>query len=271
MHPDLVDIGLNLGNPRFDADRAALIERARQAGVTRMILTGTHVEESTKVKAMAEELPGVLFSTAGVHPHDASTCDASTIDALRALAQSPSVVAIGECGLDFNRDFSPRPTQEHWFEQQIALALEQGMPLFLHERDASERFLAILDASSDVPPRGVVHCFTGGRAAMEAYLERGLYIGITGWICDERRGTELQTLVQHIPLSRILVETDAPYLVPRDMRPRPKRNEPSFLPHIVGVIAHHMGCEPRVLAQASSANAAELFGLSPRTAESQGA
>ena len=261
MLTPFVDIGLNLGHRRFDKDRQEVIERALAAGVTQMILTGTDVAESEAMADLAATRPGTFWSTAGVHPHDAAGCDESTLASLRELAKRAEVVAIGECGLDFNRDFSPRAEQERWFASQVALARELGLPLFLHERDATERFLAILDASGDVPPPAVVHCFTAGREALDAYLERGFYIGVTGWICDERRGTELQDLVQYIPLDRLLVETDAPYLSPRDMRPRPKRNEPAYLPHIASTIARHANVTLEALAKASSSNAERLFGL----------
>jgi len=256
-----VDIGLNLGHRRFDRDRDAVIDRALAAGVTRMVLTGTDVAESEAMAAMAATRPGVLWSTAGVHPHDAKGCDRDTISALRRLAGLASVVAIGECGLDFNRDFSPRPVQETWFARQVELACELGLPLFLHERDASERMLAILDGFGADRPAGVIHCFTGDGDALDAYLERGLHVGITGWICDERRGDPLKEIVGRIPLDRLLVETDAPYLPPRDMRPRPKRNEPALLPHIAGVIASTMGLDPEDVARASTANALNLFRL----------
>jgi TatD DNase family protein len=259
--PPLVDIGLNLGHRRFDSDRAEVIERALEAGVTRMILTGTDVAESEAMVALAASRPGVFWSTAGVHPHDASTCDGQTLPTLRTLAQRAEVVAIGECGLDFNRDFSPRVEQERWFEAQIGLALELDLPLFLHERDATTRFLEIVDRFRDPRPRGVVHCFTGDRDALEAYLERGFYIGVTGWVCDERRGSDLQALVAHIPLDRLLIETDAPYLPPRDIRPRVKRNEPAHLPHIAAVVARHAGVSPLELAEATSRNASLLFAL----------
>ena len=257
----LIDIGVNLGHRRFEKDRRQVIERAQAAGVTRMILTGTSVQESVEALELTKAAPKALYATAGVHPHDASTCDEESVNALRKLAGHPNVVAIGECGLDFNRDFSPRPTQERVFAQQLALASELNLPLFLHERDATERFVAALDVFSPNYPPGVVHCFTGSRAALEAYLVRGFHIGVTGWICDERRGAALQELVAHIPLERLLVETDAPYLPPRDMQPRPKRNEPAYLPHIVGVIARCMGRDTADVVKASTANAERLFGL----------
>ncbi|MDP6946909.1 MAG: TatD family hydrolase [Myxococcota bacterium] len=259
----LVDIGLNLGNARFRRDRDAVVARALAAGVTRMVLTGTSVPASEQALALALAHPGVLWSTAGVHPHDASRCGPRTLDALRRLAASPTVVAIGECGLDFNRDFSPRPVQERWFSAQIELACERQMPLFLHERDAAERMLVILSRfGADLPP-AVIHCFTGSAETLGAYLELGLHVGITGWICDERRGEPLQRAVSAIPLDRLLVETDAPYLTPRDLTPKPKggRNEPAFLPHITRAVAHHMGHSFEAVARASTANAVAFFGL----------
>ena len=263
MNATYVDIGLNLGHRRFDRDRDAVVDRAVAAGVTRMILTGTNVAESEAMAKLAATRPGVLWSTAGVHPHDASGCHAETLPALRRLVGRHPVVAIGECGLDFNRDFSPRPVQALWLERQIALACELQLPLFLHERDATDRMIAILDGfGPDLPP-AVIHCFTGDADALDAYLERGLFIGITGWICDERRGEPLRALVSRVPLDRLLVETDAPYLPPRDLRPRTKRNEPALLPHIAGVLARYMGCDVEVIARASTENAERLFRLHP--------
>ena len=261
MDKRYVDIGVNLGNRRFDRDREAVIERALSAGVTAMILTGTDLAESEAMASLAANYPGTLWSTAGVHPHDAAGCDEATVPALRRLAARPSVVAVGECGLDFNRDFSPRPAQEYWFQQQLALACELQMPLFLHERDATERMLALLDAVGDALPPAVIHCFTGSSEALDAYLARGLFIGITGWICDERRGGPLREIVGRIPLEKLLVETDAPYLPPRDLRPRVKRNEPAHLPHIASVLATLMEEPVEALARATYQNARRLFRL----------
>ena len=258
---DLVDIGVNLGHRSFTADRDAVITRAVAAGVRTLIATGTSVRGSQEARALARSKPGVVFSTAGVHPHDAARCDGATIDALRALAGQPEVVAIGECGLDFNRDFSPRPVQLQWFKRQVELARELGMPLFLHERDACAAFVEVLDAVKPPPEQVIVHCFTGDGPSLQQYLRRGFNIGITGWICDERRGTHLRALVKTIPADRLLVETDAPFLTPRDLRPKPAegRNEPAFLPHIVRAIATCRGERPEALAAATTANARRIF------------
>src|ERR1051325_394249 len=199
----LIDIGVNLGHASFNADRGQVIERAVAAGVEVMIVTGTSVKSSREARQLAAPLPGTLYSTAGVHPHNARQCDDTTIKTLRELANEPEVMAIGECGLDFDRDFSPRPLQERWFAAQVALACELKMPLFLHERKAHRRFAEILNDYHGQYEAAVVHCFTGEGEELKAYLDMGLYIGITGWICDERRGLHLRELLRQVPLDRL--------------------------------------------------------------------
>ncbi|MGH8705500.1 MAG: TatD family hydrolase [Burkholderiales bacterium] len=257
----LVDVGANLTHPAFRDDLGDVLGRARDAGVSAIVVTGTTLGESRAACALADAHPGVLWATAGIHPHHARECDAATIPALRELARHPRVVAIGECGLDFNRNFSPRPDQEKWFAAQLELGIELGKPLFLHSRDAHPRSAQIL--RSHRPARAVAHCFTGGREELHACLDLGLYVGITGWICDERRGAHLIGLAREIPADRLLVETDSPYLLPRDMRPQPKarRNEPAFLPHILRAVARARGEPPESLAATTSDNARRLFGL----------
>ena len=259
----LVDIGVNLTHATFDADRQQVIERAIAAGVHRMILTGTTVEESQKALSLAHQYPEILYSTAGVHPHDVKHCDAETISQVRELAAQPKVVAIGECGLDFNRDYSPRPQQEYWFEAQLQLACDLKLPVFLHQRDAHARFLEILKPYRDQLSAAVVHCFTGSEDELNSYLDWDLHIGITGWICDERRGVHLQELVRLIPLNRLMLETDAPYLTPRTLRPKPKggRNEPAFLPHVLQTVASTLEQMPEDVAHATSKTAQQFFRL----------
>ena len=234
--------------------------RARGAGVATVVVTGTSVQESTAALALVKSSGG-LYCTAGVHPHHARECDATTIPALRVLAQQPRVVAIGECGLDFNRNYSPHPDQENWFVAQLELAIELKKPLFLHSRDAFPRFGEILSKFS--PPKAVAHCFTGEKAELHAYLDLGLYIGVTGWICDERRGRHLLQLVREIPQDRLMLETDSPYLTPRDLHPQPKarRNEPAHLPHILRTVARALGKPPGQVAEETTRNAKAFFGL----------
>jgi TatD DNase family protein len=185
------------------------------------------------------------------------------IETIQALACRPEVVAIGECGLDFNRNYTPKDIQRVCFEQQLDLAIELNMPVFIHERDAHDMMGEVLFPRLAQLPGAVIHCFTGNEEQLDDYVAQGLYIGITGWICDERRGQELQKIVSRIPLNRILIETDAPFLLPRDLEPMPKsrRNEPKYLPHIMNTVARCMGVEAPDLAKATSENAAALFSL----------
>ena len=263
MVPELIDIGVNLAHESFDQDRAEVLDRARECGVGRMIITGSSERSSARALALAKSPAGRLFATAGVHPHHASDYGPETSGSLRRLADHPRVVAIGECGLDFFRNFSPAVDQERAFRAQLELAVELGMPVFLHQRDAHTRFLEILDDYLPDLPGAVAHCFTEGPAARDDYLERGLFLGITGWVCDERRGHALREAVPGIPEGRLMIETDAPYLLPRDLdlRPRTRRNEPAHLPHVLAAVARLRDEDPMALASATTANAERLFGL----------
>jgi len=259
----LVDIGANLTHASFHDDLEQVLARARAAGVATIVVTGSSVEASDQALRLAEAHPQQLRATAGVHPHHAGECDGGTIPALRALAAHPCVVALGECGLDFNRNYARHPDQERWFVAQIELACELGKPLFLHSRDAHPRFAELLRAHRDGLPRAVAHCFTGARDELRCYLDMDLYIGITGWICDERRGRHLVDLVKEIPQDRLLLETDSPYLTPRDLHPQPRarRNEPAHLPHILRAVARARGEAPEALAAATTRNAKAFFGI----------
>jgi TatD DNase family protein len=263
----LVDIGANLTHASFRDDLEQVLARARAAGVSTIVVTGSSVDASEQALRLAEAHPLQLRATAGVHPHHAGECDRHTISALRALAARPCVVALGECGLDFNRNYSPHPDQERWFVAQLELACALGKPLFLHSRDAHPRFAEILRAHRDGLPRAVAHCFTGARDELRSYLDMDLYIGITGWICDERRGLHLRELVREIPLDRLMLETDAPYLTPRDLRPQPKgrRNEPAALPHILQAVAQARGEHAEALGAATAQNARRFFNLERET------
>ena len=259
----LVDIGINLCDKSFAADLDSVMSRADKAGVSRMVVTGTDVGQSKKAAILSAKHPGRLWSTAGVHPHHAKDCDDSTIDTLRALLSEPQVVAVGECGLDYNRNFSPPDVQRKWFDAQVQLACELQMPLFLHERDALADQREILSLYRDDFPKAVIHCFTGELEALQAYIDLDLHIGITGWICDERRGLHLRDLVKMIPENRLMIETDGPYLLPRTIVPKPKsrRNEPANLPYVLETLAEALGCSPAELAERTSRTATEFFGL----------
>lgn len=261
----LVDIGANLTHSSFAADLDSVIARAIDAGVARQVVTGTDLESSRAAAELAARHPQMLWSTAGVHPHHAAGFEPAHRSDLQALLEMPSVVAVGECGLDYFRDFSPRPAQRAAFVAQLEIAAAAKKPVFLHQRDAHEDFTAILTEHRAALVGGVAHCFTGGPAELEAYLELELSVGITGWVCDERRGGSLRTAVPRIPRSRLLIETDAPYLLPRDLSPPPKsrRNEPAYLPHIARTVAELRAESFDGVADATTQNAERLFGLGP--------
>jgi TatD DNase family protein len=257
----LIDVGINLAHDSYDADRDAVIARAEAAGVVQMIVTGSSVASSRAAISLSRQQPGKLFATAGVHPHHATELTSAVLTELGALAREPEVVALGECGLDYYRDYSPRAAQREAFRRQLELAAGCGKPVFLHQRDAHEDFIAILREHWPALAGGVAHCFTGGAVELERYLELGLAIGITGWICDERRGAHLLELMRRIPADRLLLETDAPYLLPRDLQPKPasRRNEPVYLAHIAAVVARAREEPARSLAQSSTEAARRLF------------
>ncbi|MGC8520274.1 MAG: TatD family hydrolase [Steroidobacteraceae bacterium] len=269
--PTLIDIGINLAHDSYDRDREEVLARAHAAGVTQLIVTGSCGPSTRKAIELARAHPARLFATAGVHPHHATDLTAELLAELAELARAPEVVAIGECGLDYFRNFSPQAAQQNALHQQLELAARIGKPVFLHERDAHGDFLAILREHRPTLAGGVAHCFTSGANELDSYLELGLAIGITGWICDERRGAHLLSLVARIPGERLLVETDGPYLLPRDLKPRPasRRNEPQYLPHIAAVIARARGETLESLARSSTTAARSLFGL-PHTPEKLG-
>ena len=264
---ELIDIGCNLTHDSFAADRPEVLRHAHEAGVVQLIVTGASETGSIAALELAQAHPGVLYATAGVHPHHAADFTASTESVIRELAGTSGLVAIGETGLDYFRDFSPRQAQREAFERQLQIAIDTGLPLFLHQRDAHEDFLAIVRQARDQVSDLVVHCFTGSQPELHQYLDLGCHIGITGWICDERRGTHMKAWMSDIPPDRLMVETDSPYLKPRNLKPRVKshRNEPRWLPWIAGTLAACRDETPEHLARITTANARRFFRL-PETA-----
>lgn len=259
----LIDIGINLAHDSYDADRGSVIARAQTAGVVQMIVTGSSTASSHAAISLSRQHPGRLFATAGVHPHQAGELSAAALAQLGELAVAPEVVAVGECGLDYYRNYSPHTVQRDAFQRQLELAARCGKPVFLHQRDAHQDFIAILREHWPALAGGVAHCFTGGAGELECYLELGLAIGITGWICDERRGSHLLELVRRVPADRLLLETDGPYLLPRNLDPKPssRRNEPVYLAHIAAVVARARGESAESLARSSTEAARRLFRL----------
>ena len=263
MSTELIDIGANLAHDSFDDDRESMMQRAKDAGVTTMIVTGSSDASNVRAAELAEASPGVLYATAGVHPHHASDYTDDSDALIRSLLQKEAVVAVGECGLDYFRNFSPREAQLDAFRRQLEIARDTGLPVFLHQRDAHDDFVEILEEALPDLSRAVAHCFTGEGESLREYLAMGLYVGITGWVCDERRGQHLHDIVEVIPDDRLLIETDAPYLLPRTIRPRPKtrRNEPMYLPEVVKVVAEARGQSEAHVARVTTENAKRFFNL----------
>ena len=261
MNLVLADIGLNLAHDSFDQDRDRVMADAWDAGVRFAVITGSTLASSRAAIELARARPQYLRATAGVHPHHAREFLDADVPALAELIALPEVGAVGECGLDYFRNFSPHGDQERAFRAQLDLAVVIRKPVFLHQRDAHASFIRILREYRSNLAGGVAHCFTGNAAELDDYLDLGLHIGITGWICDERRGLHLRELVRRIPAERVLLETDAPYLLPRDLSPKPpnRRNEPRFLPHVLAAVATARGESPAELAALTTRNALALF------------
>ena len=256
----MIDIGVNLSSSQFRGQVVQLLDQARRAGLTHFVATGTSRESTDEVLGLAHQFVDV-WATAGVHPHRASTWSPAVATHIALKARDPRVVAVGECGLDYNRMFSPREAQLKAFEAQLALADELGKPVFLHCRDAFEDFRALL---GDFPGlAGVVHCFTGTPREADAYLTLGMDLGITGWLCDERRGADLRAAAQAAPLNRLHLETDAPYLMPANVpgAQRRGRNVPANLPWVAQRLAELRAAAVSELVAACNANSKRLFGL----------
>jgi len=261
----LVDVGANLAHDSFDDDRDEVMQRAADAGVATMIVTGSSDDSNVRAAQLAEASNGVLFSTAGVHPHHASNYTDESDALIRSLAGNDVVIAIGECGLDYFRNFSPREAQLSAFRRQLDVARETGLPVFLHQRDAHDDFVETLEPALPDLSRAVAHCFTGEGESLREYLAMGLYVGITGWICDERRGKHLHDIAHIIPDDKLLIETDAPYLMPRtiQLKPRTRRNEPMYLPEVLNVVAEARDQSVGHVAEITSRNARRFFDLPP--------
>ncbi len=254
----LFDSHCHLDDTSYDKDRSAVLGRARAAGVEAIMMVGIDILRSRKAVSLAETNDGI-FAAVGVHPHDAAHCSDAVLAELQRMAAHPRVKAWGETGLDFNRMYSPREDQEKWFRRQVQIARELDLPLIFHERDSGGRFLEILQEFDHL--RGVVHCFSGNQDERDAYLEMGLYIGITGIVTMEARGRDLRAMIAGIPEDRLLVETDAPYLTPAPERNRYRRNEPAFVRTTLLKVAEVRKTEPDAMAATVWENTCRLYGI----------
>jgi len=252
----LIDSHAHLNFPQFDADREAVIARARKAGLVAILNVGTDLASSRTAVKLAEKYD-FLYAAVGVHPHDARTLTPTVLDELRRLARHPKVVAIGEIGLDYYRDLSPRPMQQWAFADQLALAAELGLPVVVHSREAHDDVLATLQGWDGV---GVLHSYSAGPERLEEVLELGFYIGISGPVTFPK-ANRLRAVAATVPLERLLVETDCPYLTPEPHRGR--RNEPAYVQYVVEAVARARETSPKAVARATADNARRLFGMRP--------
>jgi TatD DNase family protein len=256
----MIDIGVNINHRFLLDDMVKTLTEMQENNVNGMICIASDLEESKQVQGLSQMYPNV-WNTLGCHPHQAKSWTSDSQSQLSALIHDERPVAIGEMGLDFNRNYSTPDEQRYAFREQLELASEHKLPLYLHERDAHKEMLETLKQYPELAHKSVIHCFTGSKEALDNYLALGLYIGITGWVCDERRGGDLQDAIPHIPLDRILLETDAPFLLPRNIRPRPKKNHPKYLPWIAEEVARLKGISLQTLVQATMNNTETVFGI----------
>lgn len=259
MQVKYYDIGLNLFCRQFP-EPEKIIQEAENEGVC-CILTGTDNKENIKIDNFVKDHN--TFGTAGIHPHNADGARQEDFKHIeQILSENKKIVAVGECGLDYDRMFSTKENQIRCLEKHIVLAEKLGKPLFLHERSAADDFIKRFKKHPDICKKSVVHCFTGDRETLERYLSMGFFIGVTGWICDDRRAKELREAVRIIPLDRILVETDAPYLTPKNVQGLDRTNVPQNIIYVVKELAKYMKVSEEDLIDNAKKNTERLFGIS---------
>jgi TatD DNase family protein len=252
------DIGLNLFCKQFREPEKIINDAAsEQVGC---ILTGSDIKSSEAVNSFVKTHD--CYGTCGIHPHSADSANVEDFQRIREIvSNNEKIVAVGECGLDFDRMFSTRENQIRCFEHHIKIAEELDKPLFLHEREAVDDFIQRFKKHGDICKKSVVHCFTGDKETLKRYIDMGFYIGITGWICDERRGGPLREAVKHIPLDRIMAETDAPYLTPRNVKGLDRTNVPQNIKYVVVELARNMCVSEEELIAVLQENTKRFFGI----------
>ena len=255
------DAGVNLMDPRFN--QAQVLRDCASANIIGLCIIASNVDESLRAQQFikAAKHPIQLYTTAGVHPHNADQVNESDWQKIALLLEDDTCIAVGECGLDFNRNYSAPTAQLQVFERQLEIASQLTKPLYLHQRDAFSEQHALLKRYLRADMNALAHCFTGDQHELNAYLELGCYIGITGWLCDAKRGESLRKAVQDLPLNRLILETDAPYLFPKTVKPRASQNAPKYISHIAQTLAELMQLPVATIAAASLSNAQQLFKL----------
>jgi len=258
---NLFDIACNFSSDRFDKDLDDVIQRAKEKKVTKFLVVSASLKDVEKVHQIYLNNKDSCFFTIGVHPHHANEFNLSSSKEMKYLIEKYKPHSVGETGLDFFRNISSYEEQLFAFEEQIKIAIDNNQPLFLHQRDAHADFMKVVKKYKDNIPKAVLHCFTGTQKELDDYLNMGFYIGLTGWICDERRNVDLRKSLINIPVEKLMIETDCPYLIPRNLNDRPKnnRNEPSYLPHIAKEIAGLVKIDVNKFAEVTYANSINFF------------
>ena len=260
MH-EVADIACNFTSERFDKDLDEVINRAVANKITKFGLICSRMSDVNKLLKIYEQYSKNMFYTIGVHPHHANEINDDYLKKLKIEITTNNPHAVGETGLDFFRNLSTYEEQIYAFEEQIKIAIDTNKPLFLHQRDSHDDFIKILRKYSSDISKAVVHCFTGTQEQLDDYLELDFYIGVTGWICDEKRNVELRKTIKNIPLEKLMIETDCPYLIPKNIVEKPKnnRNEPSNLNHIINEIAELMEIDIDILRKQTFVNTINYF------------
>jgi len=260
MH-EIADIACNFTSKRFDNDLDEVIDRAVINNITKFGLICSQLSDLDKLLKIYNRYSKDMFFTIGVHPHHANEFNDEYLKNLKESINNNNPHAIGETGLDFFRNLSTYEEQVYAFEEQIKIAIDTNKPLFLHQRDAHDDFIKILRKYSSDINKAVVHCFTGTQKELEDYLELDCYIGVTGWICDAKRNIELRKTIKNIPLEKLMIETDCPYLIPKNLKEKPKnnRNEPNNLNHIVAEISTLINIDEDLLRDETFKNTLDFF------------
>ena len=258
---ELFDIACNFSSNRYDNDLDEVIKNAKNNNVTKFLVVSASINDVDKVYSIYQKYRSDCFFTVGTHPHHANEINSESMKKMRILVKDLKPCSVGETGLDFFRNLSTLEEQIFAFEEQIKLSIEFNKPLFLHQRDAHDEFIKIIMKYKNDINKAVVHCFTGTQKQLDSYLNLGFYIGLTGWICDERRNVELRKSIKNIPLDRLMIETDSPYLIPRNLiiKPKNNRNEPSYLPHIAKEIADIINIDLSKLIDITYKNSISFF------------
>jgi TatD DNase family protein len=256
-----IDIACNFTHPSLRENLETILKDAGKVNVNKFVLLCASLNDLALIQEIQIQDLSKYFITAGIHPHNANEVlnmgDQKLLDILKPVKPH----AIGETGLDYFRNISPPDIQRDSFGMHIEVAKELGLPLYLHQRDSHDDFIQIIKDHSNNLPRFVVHCFTGSQKELEDYLNLGAYIGLTGWVCDEKRNKDLRVSIKNIPLDRLMIETDCPYLIPKNLPQKPNRNinEPKYLPHIASEISQLMDISLEELQKETYHNSIRFF------------